>query len=57
MSPRYTIPLPGADEPVTVEGPFPLQEHEWDHFITVLEAMKPGLVMPSPAGQDVEGSQ
>lgn len=29
---------------VTVEGNFPLSERDWSHFITVLDAMKPGLV-------------
>lgn len=42
---RYPIPLPGGAD-VLVEGPFPLSEHDWEHFMTVLEAMKPGLAEP-----------
>lgn len=40
---RYTIPLI-SDEDVTLEGPFPLSEKDWHHFVDVLKAMRPGLV-------------
>lgn len=43
----FPIPLIGGGI-VTVEGDFPLSEQDWSHFITVLNAMKPGLV----SGQD-----
>jgi hypothetical protein len=29
---------------VTLQAAFPLSEDEWDQMITVLNAMKPGLV-------------
>jgi hypothetical protein len=43
----YAIPLidNGA---VTVEGNFPLTERDWNQFVAVLAAMKPGLVAESP---------
>lgn len=47
-----TIPVPllGA-EPVYVTGNFPLSEANWEQFVRVLEAMKPGLVMPSAGAE------
>lgn len=43
----YTVPLidNGA---VVVEGQFPITERDWNQFIAVLNAMKPGLVAVSP---------
>ena len=40
----YTIPLPRSAGTVRLEADFPLSESDWQHFITVLNAMKPGLV-------------
>ena len=37
------IPLSATDW-VTLQAAFPLSEDEWDQMITVLNAMKPGLV-------------
>lgn len=37
------VPMLGA-EPIIVEGKFPLTEGEWTYFLTVLNAMKSGLV-------------
>lgn len=39
----YSIPLSGGRD-ISIGGPFPLSEQDWDQFMTVLEAMKPGLV-------------
>jgi hypothetical protein len=39
----YSIPLISGGV-VVVEGEFPLSERDWDQFIAVLNAMKPGLV-------------
>ncbi len=45
--PSYTVPVsPGRN--VTVSGPFPLDESEWEQFLTVLTAMKPALVKATP---------
>lgn len=43
----YAIPLidNGA---VVVEGNFPITERDWNQFVAVLTAMKPGLVAESP---------
>ena len=50
----FTIPLPDGRR-VVIEGDFPLAETEWEQFVTVLEAMKPGLIQgPAPKGQDPE---
>jgi len=43
----FPIPLVGGGV-VVVEGEFPLAERDWDQFIAVLNAMKPGLVTVSP---------
>jgi len=40
---RLVIPLAGGSA-VTVEGDFPVTEDAWQQFMTVLQAMKPGLV-------------
>lgn len=45
------IPLVGGHA-VTVGGTFPISEAAWLHFLTVLDALKPGLVVPSSAGPD-----
>jgi hypothetical protein len=39
----YQIPLPDSQADIHVEGPFPLSETDWDYFMALLEAMKPGL--------------
>jgi hypothetical protein len=39
----YRIPLISGGA-VDLDGMFPLTEQDWDHFIRVLTAMKPGLV-------------
>lgn len=39
----YPIPLIGGGA-VTVEGKFPITEQDWDQFMAVLTAMRPGLV-------------
>lgn len=39
----YTIPLVGGVS-VVIEGEFPLTERDWQQFLAVLNAMKPGLV-------------
>jgi len=33
---------------ITVEGEFPITERDWSQFMTVLGAMKPGLVRDDP---------
>jgi len=38
----YAVPTGRGD--ITVEGKFPLTESEWEQFMVVLNAMKPGLV-------------
>ena len=44
---QYVIPLPGPGmRQVAFAGDFPLTEAEWEHVASVLEAMKPGLVVP-----------
>jgi len=46
---EYAIPLPGG-RIVTFAGNFPLTNEEWDHAMSVLAAMRPGLVKdPGPA--------
>lgn len=53
MSENYLIPLPGGERIVTISGPFPLSESEWNHFVVVLDAMKPGLVATTaPEGEE-----
>lgn len=37
------VPMLGS-APIIVEGKFPLSEVEWTYFMTVLDAMKSGLV-------------
>lgn len=39
----YSVPLIDNGV-VVVEGQFPITERDWNQFITVLSAMKPGLV-------------
>lgn len=44
MSARtFLIPLPGGKD-ISVTGDFPLTDQDWVHLLSVLEAMKPGLV-------------
>lgn len=43
-----TIPLVGGAS-VVVEGAFPIAERDWDQFMAVLNAMKPGLIAPEEA--------
>lgn len=38
-----TIPLAGGGQ-ITIDGPFKLAEQDWNQFMAVLQAMKPGLV-------------
>ncbi len=37
------LPLPSGTWP-TLRAEFPMTEETWDHMISLLEAMKPGLV-------------
>ena len=46
----FLIPLP-HERDVLVAGDFPLTDQEWDQFMAVLEAMKPGLVKSEMSGQ------
>jgi hypothetical protein len=55
----YAVPV-AAGSDVVIEGHFPLSEREWTQFISVLNAMKPGLVeepdseeRPAAAGDDL----
>ncbi len=42
--PRFTYGFPVAPKvTVTIDGPFPLTVREWDQFVNVLTAVKPGL--------------
>jgi hypothetical protein len=43
-STTYTIPLPKNAGVVELSAKFPLTESEWKYFMTLLEALKPGLV-------------
>jgi hypothetical protein len=45
----YCVPLPGGEREFTITVPLPVTEAEWDHFLTVLAAMKPGLVKDAEA--------
>jgi hypothetical protein len=47
----YPIRLISGGE-IAVEGAFPIAEDDWDHFIRVLNAMKPGLVRTEVAKTD-----
>lgn len=42
------VPLPGGGD-IFVSGQFPVTQSDWDFFLTVLDAMKPGLVAAAPA--------
>jgi hypothetical protein len=42
---QYAIPLK-SQPPVLIEGTFPISEEDWQQMMTVLDAMKPGLVRP-----------
>lgn len=42
---QVRLPLPGGGE-VAIDGPFPVTEAQWAFVMTVLGAMKPGLVTP-----------
>lgn len=44
----YAIPLVDNGS-IMVEGQFPVTERDWNQFMAVLAAMKPGLVTPSPS--------
>lgn len=46
-----TVPMIGGSS-VIVEGQFPVSEEAWQHFIKVLDAMKPGLVTASEPAFD-----
>lgn len=46
-----TIPLLSGSS-VVVEGEFPVTEQDWDQFMAVLGAMKPGLIADRPEGVD-----
>jgi hypothetical protein len=43
---RIPVPLVGGSEVVYVEGNFPITEQAWSQLMTMLSAMKPGLVKP-----------
>jgi hypothetical protein len=43
---RIPVPLVGGREVVYVEGNFPITEQAWGQLMTMLSAMKPGLVRP-----------
>jgi hypothetical protein len=43
---RIPVPLVGGMEVVYVEGNFPITEQAWGQLMTMLSAMKPGLVKP-----------
>ncbi len=42
----YNIPL-GPARDISLTADFPLTEQDWDHFMAVLDAMKPGLTKPA----------
>jgi hypothetical protein len=52
------IPLPGGED-IQVTGRFPVTQANWAFFLSVLEAMRPGLVsddlpnfmVPGPEGE------
>lgn len=46
-----TVPLMGGAH-VIVEGEFPITEQDWDQFMAVLNAMKPGLVREVQPDED-----
>lgn len=39
------IPLPGSTTPIEIVGRFPVSDTDWAHFVHVLDALKPGLVV------------
>ena len=45
------LPVPGSSW-VTVQADFPLSEEAWAQMITLLNAMKPGLVAPAAPEPD-----
>jgi hypothetical protein len=47
----YAVPLIGGGV-ITVEGAFRITEDDWDHFMRVLNAMKPGLVRSEVVNTD-----
>ncbi len=47
----YAVPV-AAGRNITVEGRLPLTEQEWDQFLAVLQAMKPGLVAETSDDED-----
>jgi hypothetical protein len=50
----FAVPIAVGAAPIVIEGDFPLSEAEWDQFILVLNAMKPGLVgerLAAPANE------
>lgn len=51
----YTIPLVDNGA-IMVEGQFPVTERDWNQFMAVLAAMKPGLVSMSPTPSINEGA-
>lgn len=50
----FAVPIAVGANPIVIEGDFPLSEAEWDQFILVLNAMKPGLVGERPTGPSPE---
>lgn len=48
------VPMIGAPA-VMIEGKFPLTEQDWTYFMTVLNAMKPGLVAEPAEDDDRDG--
>lgn len=47
---QFPIPLPGGAGVITLGGDFPLRESDWVYFMSVLAAMKPGLVEAASDG-------
>ena len=47
------IPLPGGGT-ITVQAALPITEANWDYWLAVLTAMKPGLVLPEPSTSPAE---
>lgn len=45
------IPLPGAGD-IEVRGAFPVTQARWDFFLSVLGAMRPGLVSDDAGPED-----
>jgi hypothetical protein len=51
----FALPLTGAL--VALSGPFPVSAEQWQQLMTVLDAMKPGLVRGAMPAQPLEPSR